>query len=331
MPAVDPALLHVVNGDWAAGAFLHTFGASDRLLIHRDVLSCGPLPRCMKVPAWQKARLDFWRSALAYLRNFDFEPSPIDLLKNAERLRGPDLACVWAGTGNSDQLLISLVIHLVTVVGGDVAGVHVVQFEKQDSGQRVRGTGELTREELLAHPRPRQPSPRELTAYREAWLAVTATEPGLLESFESQHPDAPWYLREAVSKVLRRYPDRATGLDHWDRRLLEAVRAQGPITSSVIATINEAMLEDGDLVGDLYTFSRLNRMSLLPKPLVELTGNRQQIARTKVVLTDFGARVLDGKASSWPDNPIDDWAGGVHLSSVAGNLWFADGGRLMRA
>jgi hypothetical protein len=327
----DPALLHVVNGDWAAGSFLHTFGASDRLLIHRDVLSCGPLPRSMKVAAWQKARLDFWRAALAYLRHYDFEPSPIDLLKNAERLRGPDVACVWAGTGNTDQLLISLVIHLVTVIGGDVSAIHVVQFENQPgSGQRVRGTGELSREQLLAHPEPRKLSPIELAAYRDAWLAVTAAEPAPVESFGARHPQAPWYLRDAVSKVLRRYPDRASGLDHWDQRLLQEVRAHGPTTSQVMTVIIDAMLEDGDLVGDLYTFSRLNRMSLSPKPLVELTGNRQQIGRTEVVLSEFGAQVLGGQASSWPANPIDDWAGGVHLSSVNGNLWFSEGGRIVR-
>jgi hypothetical protein len=99
----DPILLHVVNGDWAASSFLHTFGATDRLLIHRDVLTCGPLLRSTKVAAWQKARLEFWQGALSYMRDFDFEPSPIDLLKNAEKLGGPEVACVWAATGNSDQ------------------------------------------------------------------------------------------------------------------------------------------------------------------------------------------------------------------------------------
>jgi hypothetical protein len=40
--------------------------------------------------------------------------------------------------------------------------------------------------------------------------------------------------------------------------------------------------------------------------------------------------VLDGKASSWPVNPVDDWAGGVHLSSAAGNVWFVEGGKVIR-
>jgi hypothetical protein len=30
-------------------------------------------------------------------------------------------------------------------------------------------------------------------------------------------------------------------------------------------------------------------------------------------------------------NPIDDWAGGVHLSSTAGNVWFNEDGKIVRA
>jgi hypothetical protein len=233
---IDPKLLHIVNGDRAAGTFLHTFGATDRLLIHRDILSCGPLPRCTTASAWQKVRLDFWRNALAYLRTYDFEPSPIDLLKNAQRLREDDLLpCVWVGTGNSDQLLISFVLHLMTMSAADVAGVHVVQFETHAaSGRRVRGTGELSRDEMRAHPTPRKLTAVELAAYRDAWVAVTSPDPMAMSSFASRHGDAPWYVKDAVSKVLRRFPDRASGLNYWDRHLLQGVRTKvlGPRPSS---------------------------------------------------------------------------------------------------
>ncbi len=334
MSESPPALINIVNGDSAAGSLLHAFGASDRLLIHRDVLSCGPLPRLAKVAPWQKARLDFWRNTLSFLRNFDFEPSPIDLLKNADRLRGEDIPCVWAGTGNSDQLLISFVLHLVTMSGGDVSRVQVVQIEQNSrTGQRVRGIGELTQEQVRAHPEPRKLALFEVAAYRDAWLAVTSPDPALLEAFAPKHPDAPRYLSEAVTKVLRRYPERASGLDHWDRKLLENVRSAGPKASDVLAATIAAMNADADLVGDLYTFSRLVRLSApsAPQPLVDLTGNRTQIGRCEVVLTEFGEQVLEGKASFHPANPYDDWAGGVHLCTANGNVWFDDGGKIVRA
>lgn len=317
----------------AAGTFLHAFGASDRLLINRDVLSCGPLPRSIKVGAWQKARLDFWRATLAHLRDFNFEPSPIDVLKNAERLRPPDVPCVWAATGNSDQFTISFVLHQVVAVGGDVNAVHVVQFEKYpESEQRVRGTGELSREQMRAHPEPRNLTATEISAYRDAWVAVTSNDPSAVESFSARHPEAPWYLRDAVTKVLRRYPDRASGLNYWDRRLLLEIRDKGPNAATVLAHLVEAMFEDGDLVGDLYIASRMLGMSAatLPQPLLNFSGSRQQVGRGEITLTPFGAEVLSGRACAYPANPIDDWAGGVHLSSVNGNLWFNDHGRIVR-
>jgi hypothetical protein len=331
----DPSsLLNIVNGDMAAGSFLHAFGASDRLLINRDVLSCGPLPRSIQAAMWQKVRLDFWRKTLAHLRDFNFEPSPIDLLKNASRLAGPDLPCVWAATGNTDQLTISFVLHQVVVAGGDVHRLHVVQFEKhRDSEQWVRGTGELSPEQMRAHPAPRLLSAAELAAYRDAWVAVTAPEPGGVVNFAARHPEAPWYLRDAVVKVLRRYPSLATGLTYWDRQLLENVKTLGPRASRVLAHIVEIMFEDGDLVGDLHMASRLLAMSnpALPKPLLTFTGSRQQVGNAEVTLTEFGERVLAGEESAFPTNPIDDWAGGVHLSSSQGNLWFNDDGAIVRA
>jgi len=330
----DPALLHIVNGDMAAGSFLRAFGASDRLLINRDVLSCGPLPRIIRVAAWQKARLDFWRATLAHLRDFNFEPSPIDLLKNAERLKPPDVPCVWAATGNSDQLTISFVLHQVVAAGGDVNGVHVVQFEKHANSERhVRGTGELSPEQMREHPEPRKLSATEVAAYRDAWIAVTSSDPSAIESFSARHPNAPWYLHGAVSKMLRRYPDRATGLNFWDRMLLLEVQSKGPKAGSVLAHIIEVMFNDGDLVGDLYVGSRLLAMSngSLPRPLLAFEGSRQHVGRGEVKLTEFGEQVLSGAASSHPVNPIDDWAGGVHLSSAKDNLWFNDNGSIVRA
>jgi hypothetical protein len=93
------------------------------------------------------------------------------------------------------------------------------------------------------------------------------------------------------------------------------------------------MFSDGDLVGDLYVASRMLGMSAetLPRPLLHFTGSRQQVGRGEIALTEFGEKVLNGTASAYPVNPIDDWAGGVHLSSANGSLWFNDDGRIVRA
>ena len=50
----------------------------------------------------------------------------------------------------------------------------------------------------------------------------------------------------------------------------------------------------------------------------------------QVRLTPFGAAVLECRTANYPDNPIDDWASGVRLSSADGRLWFREDGKLVR-
>jgi hypothetical protein len=52
---------------------------------------------------------------------------------------------------------------------------------------------------------------------------------------------------------------------------------------------------------------------------------------TMMELTAFGREVAQGRASNHPTNPIEDWVGGVNLSSANGRLWFNDGGKIVAA
>jgi hypothetical protein len=61
-----------------------------------------------------------------------------------------------------------------------------------------------------------------------------------------------------------------------------------------------------------------------PSPLLELSGNRQQLERTRVRLTPLGEEVLAGRASFLAGNALDEWVGGVHLSTAHRQVWFDD-------
>jgi len=89
----------------------------------------------------------------------------------------------------------------------------------------------------------------------------------------------------------------------------------------------------GDLVGDEYLFGRVRRLGdeRLPKPLLHLSGDSNEMRSTMMELTPFGRDVAEGRASNYPTNPIEDWVGGVSLSSANGRLWFNDGGRIVAA
>jgi hypothetical protein len=71
-----------------------------------------------------------------------------------------------------------------------------------------------------------------------------------------------------------------------------------------------------------------NMRRRVPAPLLEITGDRTNMRDAQVTLTPFGLEVLEGRASYYPANPIDDWVAGVKLSFRNGVLWFNDGGTL---
>lgn len=67
----------------------------------------------------------------------------------------------------------------------------------------------------------------------------------------------------------------------------------------------------------------------LPMPLLRIAGDASNMRTTEVDLTPFGLDVLEGRASNFPANPVEEWAAGVQLSSSRGTLWFRDGDRLV--
>jgi hypothetical protein len=171
-----------------------------------------------------------------------------------------------------------------------------------------------------------------LRDYHDAWSALTSPDPALVENFAETHASAGTWLKRAMQLLLRRFPDKHSGLPFWDLALLRETRRHSPNTRRIIGNAMVNYWDDGDLVGDYYLFGRILRLGnpALPKPLLELSGNTSDMRETEAKLTAFGTEVLEGRASSYPANPIDDWASGVKLSSASGALWFREGGRLVR-
>jgi hypothetical protein len=327
-----PPGLHILLGDSAGGTFTRVYFARDRLLIDQDVLSCGPTPPLTdNLVAWSRMRLDYWSSFVAGKVN-EHVHSRFNLVDNAPRLRNAERVHIWCATGVSEQLFIAFVVALVKLVGGDLEKIALVQFEKLGS-KRVVGLGELDESQLREAPDPAPMSSVVARQYLDAWYALTAPNPRLLIGFSQAHPDANNWLKLAMRLMTRRFPDKRNGLCYWDHALLSRVKKMGPGVSQIIGYTMAETYEFGDLVGDWYLFGRVLKMgdAKNPRPLVTLTGDQQSLRNTEAVLTPFGEEVLSGAASSYPDNPIDDWAGGIHLSTKENTVWFNDGGRLVRA
>ena len=321
--------IHILPGDSAAGTWNMAFGAEERLLVHRDDLTCGPLCKFHSLSTWTALRQDFWNAvspAWAEDSLHSYGDSAVsDLPRTWERLRDAPAIYLWAGNEFHDQLFVLFTVHLIERTGADPAAIHFVPLETRPHHKlRFISVASSSPDDLRQHPEPVQMSAKYLAACRAAWDAITDDTPAALAAFAGNGTAT---VRRILSNLLNRYPKVETGLSLWDSMLLARTGQNGPEAVRVIAEVLCDTWENGDSACDRYLYYRLKQMASAenPAPLLLLRGAPDTYRGAEVALTEFGRAVLDGQASAYPTNPIDEWIGGVHVSSATGNIWMSDG------
>jgi Domain of unknown function (DUF1835) len=321
-----PTEIHIAPGGSAGGLLSRILQpAPDGLFANNDLRSCGPLPPLESLAQWQRIREEYLRT-IDDIPEFSFSTSARDLLTNAPALRGAKSIVLWVGSGLAEQLLLAWLVQLLRVVDVPVSRLAVIQFSRHPlgSGFEVFSVGLLNENGLAAHPPASPVSNAELARIDAAWAAVTAPTPELLLRFLSSPITTMPLLQRGLARLLQRFPDAATGLNHWERGLLRQVVDRGPTAARVIAHTMATGLDTGDLVGDRYLFARLRRMASagLAHPLVALSGDTDSLFGSRVELTDAGRAAVAGKLNAVEANGIDVWVAGTHLDSRSGDVWF---------
>ena len=128
---------------------------------------------------------------------------------------------------------------------------------------------------------------------------------------------------------MMRYPDKQTGLNFYQKRLLHHAD-KGPNAARIIG-YTMGMIEDNELdyAGDEYLFDLLKKLGdeQLPYPAFVLKGDTSTLHSTQAQLTDWGIKYRNGEENFTRLNGIDYWVGGVHLTPE--NLWYYSDGRLV--
>jgi hypothetical protein len=323
--------VHITSGDAAAGGLrLALRLPHDAVLVHRDVLSCGPVPPIDDLAAWLAARRRFWDALLleesADAPGVGSRDADSDLTAQLARLSAADTVTLWLGRALSDQLLLVWLVKISEAIQFDLGRLRVVQWLENPAGRAVRGMGELAPDAIPRHPAPLHLSADAIEEARRAWDAVTAPAPDdLLDLIAGRGVSAT--LRPALACLVDRFPDVASGLGRWDHVLLEQTKGV-PWLATVLAHTLLRAFDDLDCVGDLYLAARLRRLAGGEHPLVTLSGRG---SAATAILTDAGREVLAGRTSAIALIGLDDWVGGVHLQSSVGPLWFRHGATLMRS
>ena len=313
MTGLDHAL-HIVFGDSAAGSLRAALHLSrDQVLVNEDMLSCGPAPATDDLGVWRSAREGYLKEIMAS-PDFSFGEYEADgLLMNAERLHQGRAIAVWAGQGLPEQLLLAWVVFLFDRLELDLSKLAIFQFETLRPMQDVLSLGELSPEDIRGYkPAPHQLSPEEAEELRRLWQVYTSDDPAALARYATGSSAMP-IAHRAVRELLYRYPDVRSGLGIWDECLLRHTLDKGPGAARVIGyTLGSMSL---DWQGDMHLFHRLVAMASVRSPLISLTGSHKTMRGCEVKPTSFGQEVLAGNANTVHENGIDDWIGGVHLSS----------------
>jgi hypothetical protein len=237
-----------------------------------------PLPHCSNLKAWEEIRIHYLKKLYTDWEDVNFIGLDCDLLNNADKMKGHHSIFIWAGTGLEDQLLILFVVYLADITGADASKIKLVQFESYPNKKfLVRSMGELSPENICRYPTPTSLIPSDIDNFRTAWLAVTSSNPIALQAYVSTGEPAFPYLLRAMRHLLRRYPERRSGLLFWDWKLLQNSRKNGPIAVRIIG--NTMGVDDGDTVHDNYLFYRLRELANKrnPKPLIELHGTQNSL------------------------------------------------------
>jgi hypothetical protein len=292
--------VHIASGTSNA-AFLRK-ALKRKVVPFRDVLSFGPAGRLdPEAPApWVRERMHFWNGLDPTTRMTKREEN--DYVRLVIRIFRARSITLWHSLDVAGLILSAWLTSLGGQSGLDLQ-VDLRELPPANSKDI----------NLPARVPVAQWTPDFLNSVWQCWSMSSPNRLVALYEGTQCHRER----REILAAVLDRYPDEASGLSRWEMALLRNVRAQGPRISAVIG---ETLIESAgslDPVGDVWLYSRLNRLAnVAPHGLVSLDCPRgaRRYAGT-VSLTDLGDLVASGEANVLGRRRFDDWVGNVRLGS----------------
>lgn len=327
---------HIVNGDSAASSIAKAFEIPmTDIMILRDVLSCGPLEEFLHAGHWRQLRDSYWSEDILRDRVSRVEG---DLYIQFDRLIDAQALTLWIGCSLSDQLLLVFLVRVLDNYNIDSNKLEILQYSKLEKkhGSLICGLGELSPEEVAScKPKAFRLDGEQVEFCRDVWKSLIATTPEQLMGLLSQSQAPLPFLHAALQNLFYRFPDEKLGLSYFDALLLRYVKEQGPEAQKIIGfTMGHDMFDQGsphmlDVVGDGYLFNRLMSMSRWEFPLVKANAQDKSMKDTKVELTQIGVQILEGEQNNIELNGIDDWVGGIRISSKSGKLWWREGKKLI--
>lgn len=324
--------IHILNGESTLFNWSIVYPGYSHF-VNLDPLNCGPVPYCDNFSDLVSIRTQYLQmmcdeNCLSY-----FSKIKNNVNLNINELSRFNKIYLWAGIGVEDQIFIMYMVYLIGLFADENVEVYLIRIKIDENKTPVSSLSLLDPETIAKHPKPKLLTKPVLDFYKKAWRAFTAPNPLLLQNFIHQNNKSDKYLIYAMARILQRYPDYKTGLLYLDKLLLSNTHTNFTNAAYVTGRTLGDLFAMKDCVGDYFLFQYLLELGSRKhaKPMVVLSGKYEQMRDTMVCLSDFGRDVLSGKCSSHPTNEIDQWIGGVHISTKNNNVWLYNDGVVYRS
>jgi hypothetical protein len=290
------------------------------ILPWRDVLHDGPVPAGLSLSELSRVRATYLATQGAgdvdeLIRSFGDRDAML------ERYGEYDAVVLWFEWDLYDQLQL---LQLLDFFAGKSENVKLPPLDIVSFAGYL---GTIPAERFRDLYAKREPvSKAMLSLGRQAWNAVTASDPCEIWRTMKGDTSALPFLDGALRRFLEELPWRTDGLSRAERQLLQGM-SNGPASFGEIFR-HATDCEERVWCGDLSAASYLERLGRGDSPLVAFRMNENAEASIKVrgpswiygarlTLTESGRDVLACKKDWIELGGSDRWLGGVHLDDGA--------------
>ncbi len=312
--------VHVVFGEVSAGALKQALGRGHRVVIQRDFLSSGPVPHLENWQDWLQVRRQHWHRLTGKEGPFLYDEK-VDLYLQIDELRLSSRILLWCGIGLEDQLLKVFLPRFMERFSIDLGELHVLQFDAIAAGYQGPAG-------FLDHPAPAALTKEEIDELKHAWTVFTDSSPLSLATFVNSNAVICKELPDAMKPLLRRFPNRSTGLDYWEFEVLKACKGSDSVSlAEILLRMLGKVGQELDFIHEIIIKDIIGCM-IAPncgEPLLRTTPETPLTNDSRIWLSEMAEPILHGHASYWPHMKTDNrWVGGTAIASPE-KLWCANG------
>lgn len=305
--------LIITNGDSAVGALKAAHIQAD-FLPWQDVLHDGPVKNIPDLGVFSQERARFL-TTMGWGTYDDIMASFIRRNQNLKKYKDYSEVILWFERDLYDQLQLLQIMNWFAqqdVNDTSLKVIHSYEFIALAEVEYNRHSFDCRKNIDLS----------TLETAKEGWNAFCCPEPISLQKFADRNlPELP-FMSAALYRFFEEFPLIPYGLGQVQVQILklinDGISEPGALFSHYCAE------EESPFLGDWSFWHYLNQLIECNVPVVTvesqeqflfppLCKSRDDFMNQRILLTDFGQKVLKGEKSFLEKNTLDRWYGGVHV------------------